>query len=285
MFDFLKRKNKKKQEVSDVPVGFAHSGVHPNLKQTVDSGDLMIHNSEIHPTITNEELNIIPVTNEKMKQVTVSKDSELKRIDKTIENIEILPENQTKGDIQNYYNRMVELKKPRLIRDSGRISNNVDDYAIPANYFPIESNLVNFNLGEGFYNPIGTDDTTLKEANATIFGQDIKVFNGVQANDLGTFICLYIFQKGRKTIDELQKELTSYDPHLLTILVNKLKNDGFLQLWTETGEYYHEGELVETKEEEKGLKTLEIITKKVWNESNQPILEDKIKEVEEKVNE
>lgn len=267
MFDFLKRKNKKKDEEEDKP------------ETTIT--DMQVFD---HPETNETNIAISAVTSVKLKEVTVSKDSELKRIDKTIENIEILPENQTKGDIQNYYNRMVELKKPRLIRDSGRISNNVDDYAIPANYFPIESNLVNFNLGEGFYNPIGTDDTTLKEANATIFGQDIKVFNGVQANDLGTFICLYIFQKGRKTIDELQKELTSYDPHLLTILVNKLKNDGFLQIWEETGEYYHDGELVETKEQEKGLKTLEIITKKVWNESNQPILEDKIKEVEEKVN-
>lgn len=260
MFDFL-RKNKKKEEYHESEETKKFTNVVPGMSLA---------------TIPSK-------TSEKMTEVTVKKDSELKRIDKVIENIEILPENQTKGDIQNYYNRMVELKKPRLIRDYGRPSNNVDDYAIPANYFPVESNMVNFNLGEGFYNPIGTEDTTLKQADATIFGQNIKVFNGVQANDLGTFICLYLFQKGRKTIDELQKELGSYDPHLLTILVNKLKNDGFLQIWEETGEYYHEGELVETKEEEKGLKTLELITKKEWNK--QSALEDKIKEVEEKVNE
>jgi hypothetical protein len=216
-----------------------------------------------------------------MTELIVKRDSELKRIDKTIDKIEILPENQSKQDIQNYYNQMVELKKPRLIRELGRPSNDIEIYAIPANYFPIESNTVNFNLGEGFYNPRGADDTTLKEVNPTIFGKELRIFNAVQTNDLGTFLCQYLFNNGRKTIDELQKELTSYDPHLLTILVNKLKNDGFLQLWEETGEYYHDGELIEKKENEIGLKTLELVTKEVYYETHQPALpEDKGEEKE-----
>ena len=225
----------------------------------------------------------IPNNNsEKMTELIVKRDSELKRIDKTIDKIEILPSNQTKGDIQNYYNRMVELKKPRLIREYGRPSTDIEEYAIPANYFPIESNTVNFNLNEGFFNPLGADDTTLKEVNPTILGKELRIFNAVQTNDLGTFLCQYLFQHGRKTIDELQKELTSYDPHILTILVNKLKNDGFLQLWEETGEYYHEGELIEKKEAEVGLKTLEIVTKKEYFETHQPVLESKEGEEGEK---
>lgn len=256
MFEFLRRNKKNKEEV------------------TTDLGIVVKEDIENLPVVPNKN-------SEKMTKLIVSKDSELKRIDKTIKNIEILPENQTKQDIQNYYNTMVELKKPRLIREYGRPSNDIEIYAIPANYFPIESNTVNFNLSEGFFNPRGADDTTLKEANPTIFGKELRIFNAVQTNDLGTFLCQYLFNNGRKTIDELQKELTSYDPHLLTILVNKLKNDGFLQLWEETGEYYHQGELIEKKEAEVGLKTLELVTKETYFETHQSALESKEEEEEE----
>ena len=168
-----------------------------------------------------------------------------KKINKLYEtnkdSIVLLPKGVTKEDIEVYINRMTELAKPRLIRNSGRPSNNVDDYAIPANYFPVESNTVNFNLSEGFYSP----SVDAMEEKATIFGKEIKVFNGVTANDMGTFICLYLFQWGRKTVDELQQALTSYDPILFTLLINKLKEDGFVKIW----------------KEEDGLETIELITK------------------------
>lgn len=155
----------------------------------------------------------------------------------------ILAKGKTKEDMVAYLHKMIELKQPRLIRDEGRPSKNIEDYAIPTNFYRVSSNMVNFNLNEGFFD---TSGGTVEGGEATVFGKDISVFKGYDSNDLGTYIGLYLFQHGRKTVDELLRELPSYDPDLLQLILNRMQDQDFVKWHTE----------------EDGTETLEILTKK-----------------------
>lgn len=148
----------------------------------------------------------------------------------------------TPEKMADYLTTMASDLMPRKIRDEGRESTDVEVYAIPANYFGITDNMVNFNLNEGFFAP----DNHAKGEEVKILGKEIKVFNGYSTSDMGTFLCLYLFQHGRKTVDELVKELGSYDKTFLNLLVNRLQDDDFIRVHTE----------------EDGTETLEIFTKK-----------------------
>lgn len=161
----------------------------------------------------------------------------------------ILSKNVTKEAMADYLTTMANQMMPRQIRDEGRDSTDVEVYAIPTNYYSVSTNMVNFNLNEGFYKP----NINAEEGQATIFGKNVKVYNGYEANDLGTFICLYLFQHGRKTVDEIVKELSSYDETFLNLLLNKLQDDDFIKPY----------------KEKDGLETFEILTKKERDELNQ----------------
>lgn len=77
------------------------------------------------------------------------------------------------------------------------------------------------------------------------------------ARDYGELIINHIFQQGRKTIDELIKEIPAIEKHLMTLLVNKLVSDGYLTLKNDVDITYDEetGEEKERKE----VRTLEIV--------------------------
>ena len=154
----------------------------------------------------------------------------------------LLPAGVTKDSLKNYLEDMVKAMQPRLRRVSGRPSLNVDDYKIPHNYFRIDSNMVSYHASMGAVLPdLGEDEAA--EGGET--NTSVTVPNRFREDDVGTQICLYIFKHGRKTMEELITEMPGLDKHMLILLLNKLRLDGYLQIW----------------KEEDDLETLELIPK------------------------
>lgn len=176
----------------------------------------------------------------------------------------LIPDGMDKDEIKKYVDMMIRDAQPRHLRKEGRPSHNLDDYKIPMNYFVVESNSVNYNASAG---SIYIDDLKeeeeeeeeqqKEEQKPTSFRKSIP--RHFREYDYGTMICLYIFKNGRKTIDELVKEIKGIEIHLMTLLINKLKNDGYLRIFNgdyieneDTGEktYIETLELVSNKDEE-----------------------------------
>lgn len=145
----------------------------------------------------------------------------------------ILPDNVSKDDLKDYIENMIKANQPRLKRTDGRPSFNIDDYKIPQNYFMVDSNTVSFHATRGgIYIP--DDETVLDELGTTeqvLKDTEVSVPNRFREDDIGTQICLYIFKYGRKTLEELIKELPSYDKNMIILLINKLLLDNYLQKW------------------------------------------------------
>lgn len=161
----------------------------------------------------------------------------------------ILPKTVTANDLKKYIKDMIRINQPRHIRDEGRPSFSIDDYKIPVNYFIVESNTVSYHSTKGaiFIDPDDFDD--YMDAG----GSNVKetVPNKFRDDDIGQQVVLHIFKHGRKTIDELLVDLQALDKHMLTILVNKLIDDGYLQVW--------KGD----KDGRKKLLTLELVPKEI----------------------
>lgn len=141
----------------------------------------------------------------------------------------ILPQTVTKKGLRKYIKDMIRINQPRRIRDEGRPSFSIEDYKIPVNYFIVESNTVSYHSAKGaiFIDPDDFDD--YMDAG----GSNVKetVPNKFRDDDIGQQVVLHIFKHGRRTIDELIADLQGLDKHMLTILVNKLVDDGYLQKW------------------------------------------------------
>lgn len=178
----------------------------------------------------------------------------------------IIPENMDKDEIKKYVEMMIRDAQPRHLRKEGRPSHNLDDYYIPTNYFIVESNSVNYNASAGsiYIDDLKSEEEDTEaekgEENTTTFRKTIP--RHFREYDYGTIICLYIFKHGRKTIDELVKEVTGIEKHLMTLLVNKLKNDGYLRIFN--------GDYIENEDtgEKTYIETLELVYNDEQNNSN-----------------
>ena len=84
---------------------------------------------------------------------------------------------------------------------------------------------------------------------------EVSVPNKFREDDLGCQLCLHIFKHGRKTLEELIAELSSYDKNMIVLLVNKLILDKYLQPTTEVedGKEILTLELIPKEEEKKKL--------------------------------
>ena len=142
---------------------------------------------------------------------------------------------------------MIRINQPRHIRVDGRKSHSIDDYKIPVNYFVVDSNTVSYNASQGTIYVDNDVDADTEEGNTNLVA---SVPNRFRSDDIGQQIILHIFKHGRKTIDELIAELQGLDKHMLTILVNKLIEDGYLQTWEDK-----EGK------RKKKIQTLELVEK------------------------
>jgi hypothetical protein len=196
----------------------------------------------------------------------------------------VLPQGMEASELKDWIQMMIKDAQPRHLRKEGRKSFDLKDYKIPFNYFVVESNTVNFSLGSG---PIvqhtnGPEDGNNNEiefietkeeiidgkkrisivqnhpGNQQLFKseQDQSNYTStihpyLKTNDYGTMICLHIFKNGRKTIDELLRDVKGIEKHLMTMLVNKLIVDGYLQ-------QYQDIEKDENTEEERTINTLEL---------------------------
>jgi hypothetical protein len=194
----------------------------------------------------------------------------------------ILPSMMTVPDIKEYIEGMIRDRTPRHLRKEGRKSHYIDNFKIPINYFTVESNSVNYNAstgsvfldGAGGGGPEEDDDDEDDEEDEIIINRldsgkkqiliDKKKPLGTKStttipiyfrnNDYGTMIALYIFNQGRKTIDELVTELTGIEKHLITILINKMIEDGYLKTF------------VDVEDDGKEIQTLELVDKDVKKE-------------------
>ena len=163
----------------------------------------------------------------------------------------LLPSSVTKDDLKNYVEDMVAAMQPRKKRTDGRPSLKVDDYKIPMNYFMVDSNLVSFHSTRGVvYIPEDEDEQEVATSNT-----EVSVPNKFREDDLGCQLCLHIFKHGRKTLEELIAELSSYDKNMIVLLVNKLILDKYLQPTTEVedGKEILTLELIPKEEEKKKL--------------------------------
>jgi hypothetical protein len=184
----------------------------------------------------------------------------------------ILPSMMTVPDIKEYIEGMIRDRTPRHLRKEGRKSHSIDNFKIPINYFTVESNSVNYNASTGsvFLDSGGPEDEDDEDDDEEIIinkldsGKkqiliDKKKPLGTKStttipiyfrnNDYGTMIALYIFNQGRKTIDELVTEITGIEKHLITILVNKMIEDGYLKTF------------VDVEDDGKEIQTLELVDK------------------------
>lgn len=185
----------------------------------------------------------------------------------------VMPKMMTKGDLREYVETMIKDRTPRHLRKEGRKSHLIENYMIPMNYFLVESNSVNYNSSTGSVfldsppdENATTDEEILESVNPTISPtgkrqilrntgpmstsstQTIPLY--FREHDYGTMIALHIFNHGRKTIDEMVAEITGMEKHLLTILINKMIEDGYLKTYTDVEE--KDGEKIE-------LQTLELV--------------------------
>lgn len=110
---------------------------------------------------------------------------------------------------------------------------------------------------------------TNEDSNMKMNVSNPAVNQQLTSRDYGELIINHVFWQGRKTIDELIKELPAIEKHLMTLLVNKLVTDGYLTLKDDVDITYDDetGEEKERKE----VRTLEIV----------PIKESKKLEVKE----
>ena len=148
------------------------------------------------------------------------------------------PKGTTDKDIEKYVRDMIKYKQPRFERKSGR-KFDINYYKIPTNYAPIDSNLVNYNSSTGFMLLPGME---MNEENIT------QSMNIIREDDLAVVLLHHLFNNGRKTIDELVKELSGYDNNMLILLVARLEEDGYLKR-------------VKEKEKGKTITTLELVEK------------------------
>lgn len=108
----------------------------------------------------------------------------------------------------------------------------------------------------------GKRDVIITSNQNTNTKQDVPNPNLVRqlnSRDYGEMICCHIFNNGRKTMDELVKELKGIEIHLMTLLVHKMVKDGYLQLWKDK-------EKDEKTGEEKEIETLELVSHKKLEE-------------------
>lgn len=156
------------------------------------------------------------------------------------------PKGTTDKDIEKYVREMIKYKQPRFERKSGRKFFDIKFYKIPTNYAPIDSNLVNYNSSTGFMLLPGME---MNQENIT------ESMNIIREDDLAVLLLHHLFNNGRKTIDELVKELSGYDNNMLILLVARLEEDGYLKR-------------VKEKEKGKTITTLELVEKEKEKEDN-----------------
>jgi hypothetical protein len=189
----------------------------------------------------------------------------------------IMPSDTSKKELVEYVQTMIKDRTPRYLRKDGRPSHNLGSYKIPVNYFLVESNSVNYNASTGSVFLGGPDEEQQQEDEREDEEEEIVVLKGdkkqqeidpaltttnttttiprhSREHDYGTMIVLYIFNQGRKTIDEIVKEIRGIDKNLITILVNKMIVDGYLKTWTDVDENLETGE-------KKEIQTLELVEK------------------------
>lgn len=148
------------------------------------------------------------------------------------------PKGKTNEDLVKYVKGMIKDRQPRFQRKSGR-KFNIDEYKIPVNYFPVDSNLVNYNSSTGFMLLPGME---MNQENID------KSMNIIREDDFAVILLYHIFNNGRKTIDELVNELKGFDDNMLILLVARLEEDGYLKRMKE-------------KEKGKTITTLELVEK------------------------
>jgi hypothetical protein len=193
----------------------------------------------------------------------------------------VLPSGMTVPDIKEYVEMMIKDSQPRHLRKEDRPSHELSAYKIPTNYFVVESNTVNFNsTGGSIFLEEEEEENEIVEneeedmvvmqepgkrkqvIRKSSFTSTIPIH--FRTNDYGTMICLYIFNHGRKTIDEMIHELIGIEKHLVTILINKMLGDGYLR------RYVDKEKNEETGEEEE-IETLELVE----NEKKELLLENR----------
>ena len=163
-----------------------------------------------------------------------------------------LPTNITADDLKVYVEQMIEAAQPRHIRVDGRPSVYIKDYKVPEMYIPpVTGNTVNYHHSVGpVYLTLETvEDDGDDEVTKTNLTTNIP--NGFVERDFAKYLVHHIFKNGRKTLDELTMEITGMDARLITLIVNGLLKDGYLQKFIEPDGLYTY-ELVSAKDEEEG---------------------------------